>query len=601
LSAKKNNYNSEPNNKKKRSNPALEMVNKDFESAWQYTQSSWHERWERNHFLYNGQRTKRSYEGITDSFVPMTFSTVETMVSALFGAKPKFNYDAPQDKQEQKTDILNGLLDYYWDKDQWSMKVINTGRSMIKLGTGIDYFFWDIDHPVMLSVPLRDFFIDPTATRLDNARYIGRRFLTTKDQLASFEIIDLDAEPDADGDYPLKKKYKNVPAVQPGKGGETTDQEEKNLWYGSTLAEPNKDQVEVIEYWTEDRVISVANRATVIEDVENYYKTKAKANGDKYPRGIIPFADARNYVDESLFYAKGDVDFIADEQELLNDLTNQYVDSITFNLNPMFEVDRTDADKVNEIESLPGAVYPYPVRPIVQGNTPADAFNERMNIKSEIRETTASNEVVRGGSTDGAATATEINAQIAGAGQRISLKVTQIENGYFHRVGQIVFRMVQLYVTEPMMVKIIGKDGAKWEEFDPKDFQGNYEPRVQLDITLQAQERQKAADSKEFLAAFLGDPDINQRELKKMVLHRGFNLDPDEVGMLIADEQVPEDMGMQGMPPMEGMGGAPQGMLPEMMQQAPPPDALAPEAQIPEMSPEEMAQLIAMEDAGQIQ
>ena len=67
------------------------------------------------------------------------------MVSALFGAKPRFNYDPPQDKAEQKTDILNGLLDYYWDKDQWSLKVINTGRSMIKLGVGIDYFFWDAE------------------------------------------------------------------------------------------------------------------------------------------------------------------------------------------------------------------------------------------------------------------------------------------------------------------------------------------------------------------------------------------------------------------------------------------------------------------------
>jgi hypothetical protein len=597
LSAKKIEYNSKSESKRKRSNPSLDMVVKDFETSWKYTQTSWHERWERNHYLYNGQRTKRSYEGITDSFVPMTFSTVETMVSALFGAKPKFNYDAPQDKPEQKTDILNGLLDYYWDKNQWSLKVINTGRSMIKLGTGIDYFFWDIDHPVMVSVPLRDFFIDPTATRIDNARYVGRRFLTTKEELASFEIVDLDAEPDEDGNYPLKKKYKNVPAVKPGGTVENTDQQEKNLWYGSTISEPEKDQVEVIEYWTEDRVISVANRATVIEDAENYYKAKSRSNGDAHPRGIVPFADARNYVDESLFYAKGDVDFIADEQELLNDLTNQYVDAITFTLNPMFEVDRSDADKINEVESLPGAVYPYPVRPIPMGNVPMDAFNERMNIKSEIRETTASNEVVRGGSNDGSATATEINAQIAGAGQRISLKVTQIENGYFHRVGQIVFRMVQLFVTEKMMVKIIGKDGAKWEEFDPSEFNGDYEPRVQLDITLQAQERQKAAEVKEFLGAFLGDPDINQRELKKMALHRGFNLDPDEVDMLMAEEQPAQMPGMPemgGQPPMDPM------MMPPMDMMTPP-DALAPEAQGPQMSPEEMAQLLAMEDAGQIQ
>jgi hypothetical protein len=47
------------------------------------------------------------------------------------------------------------------------------------------------DHPVMVNVPIRDFFIDPTATGLDNARYMGRRYLTTIDELKSYEIIDI--------------------------------------------------------------------------------------------------------------------------------------------------------------------------------------------------------------------------------------------------------------------------------------------------------------------------------------------------------------------------------------------------------------------------
>jgi hypothetical protein len=31
----------------------------------------------------------------------------------------------------------------------------------------------------------------------------------------------------------------------------------------------------------------------------------------------MPFADSRDYVDASLFYAKGEVDFILDQNELL--------------------------------------------------------------------------------------------------------------------------------------------------------------------------------------------------------------------------------------------------------------------------------------------
>lgn len=557
---------------KRASNPTLTMVVDDFNEAWKYTSGSWHDRWERNHFLYNGQRTARSYDGIADTFVPMTFSTVETVVSALFGSKPKYDYIPPEESEDEGVEVLNGLVDYYWDKDQWSMKNIDMGRSMVKLGTGISYYYWDIDHPCKITIPLRDFFIDPTATSLDNARYVGRRYLTTLEELEGFEIVDLEAEPDSDGNLPMKKKYTNLKGLTGGKTNENTDQQEKNIWYGSTLDGSDKKQIEIIEYWTEDKVISVANRERVIEDSENYFKAKARANGDKYPKGILPFSDARDYVDESLFYAKGEVDIIADQQEMLNDLTNQYIDAITFQLNPMFKIPSEHADKVDEVESLPGATYAFDVEPINTGLTSPAAFNERINIKNEIREATASNEVVRGGSTENTATATEINAQIAGAGQRMSIKVSALENGYFHREARILFRMIQLYVTEPMMVRILGKDGANWQEFDPEKFKGEYEPRVQLDITVQQRRAEEQRKAQDLVAAFLGDPDIDQIELKKLALQRGFDLDPDEVSSLIVNrEEVIEE--------------APEGLPPEVL----PPDMMPPEMMMqPDMLPSEL-------------
>ncbi len=551
------------------------MVTKDFKSSWDYCAGSWHDRWQNNHYLYNNQRVKRGYDGITDTFVPMTFSTVETMASALFGTKPKFQYLPPRDKPDQKTDILNGLLDYYWDLGQWSLKIINTGKGGLKLGTAVDYFAWDRDHPVLINVPIRDFFIDPMATSLDNARYMGRRFLTTKKDLESFEVVDLDAEPDENGDYPMKKKYTNLGKVKPGRSDDNTDKQEKDIWYGSTIAEPEKEQVEVIEYWTEDKVVSVANREIIIEDSENYYKAKARANGAKYPKGILPFADFRDYMDESLFYAKGEVDFISDEQELLNDITNQNVDAVTFTLNPMYALKPEYSHLINEIENLPGAVYPVPpdaLQPIVMGTVPANAFNERQNLKNEIRETTGSSEVVKGVGSQGGSdpTATEVNAQIAGAGQRINLKVTQIENGYFHRMAKIVHEMVKLYVTEPMMVRIMGKDGIKWEEFDPTEFQGDYEPRVQLDISIQNKKQQQATQAKDMLAAFMNSPVINQEELSKLVLQRAFDLDPDEVEVLIQAPPMQAPMGSpdMGMPPDAGLG-APMPLAPPPMVGAP--------------------------------
>jgi hypothetical protein len=586
---------------KPKQDSVLEDCLKDFENSWKYCAGTWHDRWSNNYSLYHGNRVKRGYEGITDTFVPMTFSTVETMTSALFGSKPKFAFMAPREKPDQKTDILNALLDYYWDKDQWSIKVINTGRSMLMLGTGVDYFCWENDHPVMINVPLRDFIFDPTATSFENARFLGRRYLTTLKELESFEIVDLDGKPDEEGSYPMKAKYTNLDQLKTDNGSNTstkgkgvatekTDKQEKDHLFGSTLSGDGlDDQIEVIELWYEDRTVSIANRKVVIEDTENYYKAKARANGVKYPKGILPFTGARDYVDESLLLAKGEVDFIADPQELLNDITNQNIDSITFTLNQMYTLDPKYKDMLSEIENLPGAVYPVEagaLMPIQQRPIPPDAFNERMNIKNEIRETTASNEVVKGvGEAAGAsATATEINAQIAGAGQRINLKITQVENEYFHRLARIVFEMVKLYVTEPTMVRIVGKDGARWEEFDPSQYSdGEYEPRAQLDIRMENKKAEDAAKAKEMLAAFLNDPDINQQELKKMVLAKSFDLDPDEVEILVNPMQPPVAPGTDPMAALLGgatpPAGAPTDMPEEdkalMQQQAQPESAPA--------------------------
>lgn len=547
-------------------------VLKDFSASWDYAKSSWHDRWRDNNYLYNNQRVKRGYDGISDTFVPMAFSTVETITSALFGTKPKYSFLPPEDKQDQNTDILNGLLDFYWDKDQWSLKNINTGRCMLKVGTAIDYYFWNRDHPVKINIPIRDFFIDPTATSLENARYMGRRYLTSKKELEGFEIVDFDK---SKGDnIVFKKKYTNLDNLDAYKTLEKTDKEEKDMWYGSTLSDPPEDQVEVIEYWTMDKTISIANRTVVIEDADNYYKAKAKADGDEFAQGIMPFNDARDYVDESLFYAKGEIDVIADQQEDLNDLTNQNKDAISFALNQMYTLDPMHADMINEVENLPGAVYPFKPEtlvPIRHGNIPPDAFAERQNVKNEIRETTASNEIVKGAPTQGGkTTATEINAQVAGAGQRINLKVTQLENGYFHREALIVFAMVKLYVTEPMMVRIIGKDGARWEQFDPQEFKGEYEPRVQLDITIQNKKQQQAADAANMLEAFMDNPVVNQQELAKVVLQRAFDLDPDEVELLMTPQQPqvpPKAPGTQPTQPpnplAELMGGAAPSPIPQ--------------------------------------
>lgn len=57
-------------------------------SSWEYASGAYHQNWQDMADLYDSKRIMVGYNGISDTFVPMSFSTVETMVAATAGDKP---------------------------------------------------------------------------------------------------------------------------------------------------------------------------------------------------------------------------------------------------------------------------------------------------------------------------------------------------------------------------------------------------------------------------------------------------------------------------------------------------------------------------------
>lgn len=550
----------------------VEKVKNDYQSAWEYTESSYHRTWENCWKLYNNIRTKdgEAYDGISNTFVPMTFSTIETMVSAICGGKPSVQFVATQKDQEQDTRLLTAKLDYYWDCDKWSIKVINWVRNTLMYGTGIVYLWWDIDKPRMINVPLRDFFIDPTATCIEDASYVGRRFLTTIDELKSYEVVNPETGK-------LEPMYKNLDKIvlndEAGSAtqGDPTDKQEKDMLMGSTLADAPKKQIECIEYWDRDadRVYVIANRSVEIRNDENPYKRQAKSKKMKYAKGLVPFVAQRDYVDEALFYGKGEIEPIMQAQELLNDLTNQTVDSVTYTLNQMYTLDPAFSDYIDKVENIPGAVYPFPagaLQPIPKGLVPNAAFNQISVIKQEIRETTAASEVAKG--TDQSVsnvTATQIAAQQQNAGQRFGIKLAQFEEEGFHDLAKLVFKMMQLFITNKHSVRISDENGVSWEEYDPEIFKGDYEPKVSLASTVKEVKMIEDQKADMIFQSMVSNPLVDQTALTKMYLMKRFDLDPDEVNdLMVMKEGV--DTSLPGVPAGLEDGGMGQSMMPEGMQ-----------------------------------
>ena len=556
---------------------ALKWAQERFDASWNYSKTH-HSRWERNWKLYNNQRTHEGYVGITDTFIPMVYSTVETITAALAAGRPSTDF-TPQDIWQyvsvyaltgEKPDLkaLNALYDYYWDCDNWDLKSIKTIRAGLALGTSAEYIYWDIDKPRIINLPVRDLIIDPHLVDpmqlivSPETTYAGRRFLATKEDLEAVEITDPKTG------KPVKR-YKNLEKVKPlsGSSGDSdTDKRNKEMLTGATNEE-NSELLECIEVWSGDRTVTMVNRSIEIEDRENIYKTQARLMGDENPRGVIPFGVHRFVADESLIYGKAIIDPIVKPQELLNDMTNQSVDAVTDALNPQKELDPKYASWLPKITNAFGAVYPFTpgsLQPIRKDAIPANAFNERMNIKNEIRETTGADQVTKGVTSEQENTATEVVAQLNQSSQRFDIYVRMVEKEAFYQRAKIVYQMLRLFVTAPKSVPTQTPDGPKFYTFNPKQFSKDYEPSVRLEASIQNARQREQAQATQAYQLLIADPTNNLFEVKKILLPKIVDLDEAELDRIIGQQDQLQPMGggpEQGMPVGEE-GLSPEGMPP---------------------------------------
>jgi hypothetical protein len=539
-------------------NPAKKVLEQ-FTASWDYAKREQHPRWSRNRKLYNNERTNPSYQGLTDTFVPLTFSTVETVVAALGAGRPStdftpsdmYAYAAAYAKTGQKPDLkaLNAAYDYYWDCDNWDLKTIKTIRNGLIEGLAGEWIYWDNDKPRIINLKARDIIIDPglkdpmqLITDPDST-YAGRRFMTTIQALKKEKIVDPKTGK-------LVRRYNNLSQVTPGfTGSKETDEARRDMFTGALGA--NKDIVEVIEIWTGKTIRSIANRSNsfTIEDRDNEV-------------GVIPLALTRFIADEEVIYGKSIIDPIAAPQELLNDITNQSVDAVTDILTPRWELDPTYVDQLATVaESSFGTVFPFApgsLKPIDKPVVTNGAFNERMNIKDEIREATGAESIIQGGTPKGSPTATEINAQSSNAGQRFELFVRMLEKEGFYQRAKIVYKLMRHYQKEMTLIPTMTVDGPKFHKFMPDNYTDDYEPKIQLQATVDSK---KQNDIKEFTQSYqilIQDPTNDLYEAKKILYPKMFDIDEEQLDKIIGKDK--NAIGADGQSPQLGPDGQP---LPE--------------------------------------
>ena len=560
----------------KENNSTLAKFLKKFTDSWTYAQQNYHQTWENNWKLYRNIRTKRNHPGTVECFVPMVNSTVNTIVATLFNQNPSVKYIPNHPDQEKDTAVLNEIYQDFARKDGWALKNKINGRQGVITGNYCAYYTWLPDqeggyvHKEI--IPVRDMVIDPQSHTVDDARYIGRRFFASKKELKEEMIYDAKTGK-------MVNRYKDIDDIMAGNGAEAggtvdseSDKVKKDQALGAT-APGDSDMVELIEIWTPERVAVIANRGVLIEERENphYALMRSKFEQRKLEHELqraivletdgidigefdekfnaktarlLPFAHGCEYQDVSLVYGSSDVDIIADEQELLNTLTELNIEAVMYQLYPERQIDPRYADKIDDLSPAPGKVYPLPAGAATWLPTPTipnNAFAERQNIKGEIREAASVSEISKGITASDSTTATEIKAMLGQADIRIQEKAKNLADGFFFQEAKICLKLLQLYADDKFYVRTLGDAGVTFEEVNMGKFMGEYTPMVTLAVEQRLEQAEKQEAYTNAFQMIIADPTNNLMAAKEIMYRKMMpDLTTEEIERIITPaEQMP--------------------------------------------------------------
>lgn len=476
-----------------------------YTAARKYIDNNYRTYWDQYFRVYKRQRVNRHYEGISDPIIPEAFTIIETLVSNIAGGNISFHFRRTNEEQTTQTDVLNSLLDYYLECNDMGLRNQEWVRDMLLYGTGILHITWVNGKPKIDNCALRDFFVNPEATSAKDWRYAGMVYLGNIEVMKKAQIYD----EKQDKWVPKYTGLDDIGVTPTGTADgnvKVTDKQFKDQFQGSTLGTdaPIKQIFVVLIYDLDSgKVFEIGNQKQIIyqDDIPYQRAEQTRMVQVTGPNGqtvqvqqkldaiepFIPFAVLRDYIDSSQFFGEGEMAIIADRQEMLNDLESMDTDNLAYQNTPMYQIDPQFADLAPEIETIPGAVYPIPKGAIsslpiaeIAGNL--DAKKDR--VMESMRRATAADETIQGVAQDqGRITATEVSSTITQAQNRFSTKINNLQNEGYAQLAMILFKMTQIFVSNEIAVRIVGPMGTTFEDYNPWDYNGEWEPHATLDIT----------------------------------------------------------------------------------------------------------------------
>jgi len=432
------------------------------------------------------------------------------------------------------------------------------------------------DQPFVERISPFDIFVDPEATCLDDAKWIAQRIVRPLEDVKKDKRFKSKVRKSLEASASVKIRWEN-----------DTEREQ----YAEIT-----DRVTLWEYYDlEEGVMAVC-----AEGSDDFLADPMEI---PYSFGH-PFVFLANYDVPDTLYPMGDLEAIESLQEELNKTRSQMVNhrkryarkymyhERSFNSEGREALESEEDGRfvpvVDENRPLGEVVVPLPQVPLAP-----EIYNHSGIIEEDINVVSGVSEYARGQMPEIRRTATEASLIADAANSRVADKLALVEIA----IGEVARRVIQLmqqYMTDGQIVRIVGKDGS--ELFVPyvrDDIAGEYDFIIEAGSTQPNNDtirRSQAINLMQAVAPLVGQV-IDPAELARHVLTNGFGIKDPEKFLISQNPMGPEGGPPQGDPaaqvPPAGAAPMPQGGPP----MPPMPQGMAPNAPAGGIPPEMIAQL----------
>jgi len=329
-------------------------------------------------------------------------------------------------------------------------------------------------------VDVRDFFWPGEASSIDKAEFLVHRTWESYDSLKR-------KADDGVYDKAEVKKLKNS-ASSAAPNADLTKREQRLRGIDRT-----RNLIEVLEYWTPERVITVGGRTATLKD-----------RGNPLWNGRVPFIVCSSMPDAFSIPGISVVEALAQLQEMLWTLQNQRLDVVRMLAN-LITLIRTDVDDPESFEWAPNAQWfvedPGQVDTLKIDPTVASITLQAEGLlKGDLQNIMGGLPMASGveSQTLDQQTATGVSI-VTTIAQRLIQARKQHYLWAYAQLGKQFLLLYQQFLREERVIKIVGAAGAKaYKTITPDDVQGDYD--VMIDVTSDSLNRQeRRAESQSLL------------------------------------------------------------------------------------------------------